>query len=379
MSGTEDIMNTIKNLNEDFVVKILLGFIITIIILALVYKYYMATLLDKECSIMDSLYSTANGYIKSINSADPRCKFTLLDYYIKTAYNCCSGGAYKNDYVSTCNLKDVLKQGCRGLDFEIYSIGNEPIVATSTSDSNFVKETYNYVLFSDAMSIIINNAFATSTAPNPSDPIILHLRIKSTNQAMFQALAEIFKYYDTYFLGPEYSFENKGYNLGNVPLIELVGANGSSGKIVVIVDKADGTSFMDNKDFYEYVNMTSSSMFMRALRYYDVKNTPDLNELQQYNKRNMTIAMPDKGSNPPNPSAVVCREAGCQMVAMRYQLFDVNLQENIMFFDNAGYAFVLKPEKLRYVLVTIPEPPPQNPALSYATRQVASDYYKFDI
>jgi hypothetical protein len=368
-----NMMNYIKSLNEDSVVNILLGFIIIIIILMIAYNFYMSTLLAKECSIMDSLYSTLNGYIHSLNSSDPRNKFTLLDYYIKTAYNCCSGGAYKNDYVSTCNLKDVLKQGCRGLDFEIYSIGNEPAVATSTSDSNFVKETYNYVLFSDAMSTIINNAFANSTAPNPTDPIILHLRIKSTNQAMFQALAEIFKYYDTYFLGPEHSFENKGYNLGNLPLLEL------SGKIVVIVDKSDGSAFMDNKDFYEYVNMTSSSMFMRALHYYDIKNTPDLNELQQYNKRNMTIAMPDKGSNPPNPSAVVCREAGCQMIAMRYQLFDINLQENISFFDTTGSAFVLKPEKLRYIPVTIPEPPPQNPALSYATRQVSSDYYKFDI
>ena len=85
-----DMTNYIKNLNEDSVVNILLGFIIIIIILMIAYTYYMSTLLAKECSIMDSLYSTLDGYIHSLNSSDPRNKFTLLDYYIKTAYNCCS-------------------------------------------------------------------------------------------------------------------------------------------------------------------------------------------------------------------------------------------------------------------------------------------------
>ena len=187
-------------------------------------------------------------------------------------------------------------------------------------------------------------------------------------------MADIFKSYDGFMLGPEYSYENQGKNLGDVKLLDL------NKKIVVIVDKSSNSAFMENNDFYEYVNMTSNSMFMRALTYSkDVKNTPDLNELQEYNKRNMTIALPDNGSNPDNPNGIVCRETGCQMTAMRFQLFDTNLQETLQYFDNSGYAFVLKPEKLRYIPVTIPAPTPQNPALNYATRTVATDYYKFNI
>jgi hypothetical protein len=136
---------------------------------------------------------------------------------------------------------------------------------------------------------------------------------------------------------------------------------------------------MDCKDFYEYVNMTSNSIFMRELRYYNVKNTPDLSELQEYNKQNMTISMPDVGTDPPNPSAIVCRETGCQMIAMMYQKNDTNLQENNAFFDKSGYAFCLKPERLRYVPVVVKTPPPQNPALSFQTRSVKSDYYAFNI
>jgi hypothetical protein len=67
------------------------------------------------------------------------------------------------------------------------------------------------------------------------------------------------------------------------------------------------------------------------------------------------------------------------MVAVRYQLSEGFLKEYNDFFDNTGFAFVLKPEKLRYVPVTIPDPPPPNPALSYAQRNVNGDFYKFNI
>jgi hypothetical protein len=89
--------------------------------------------------------------------------------------------------------------------------------------------------------------------------------------------------------------------------------------------------------------------------------------------------MPDKGSSPENPSSVVMRETGCQLLGMRYQEIDTNIEVNDIFFDENGYAFVLKPEKLRYIPVTIELPPPQNPELSYATRTVQSDFYKFEI
>jgi hypothetical protein len=371
---TNNIIDMVKNLKENFVVYILFSMIILFIIIVLWYYLYMRNLLNRECSAMDNIFSTLDGSIKSLNSSDPKCKYTFKDYYVKTAYNCCSPGTYKNDYVSTCALKDVLKQGVRGLDFEIFSINNQPVVATSTVDSNYIKETYNYVSFSEVMNIITNYAFANSTAPNPNDPIILHVRFKSSNQKMFQNFANLLKNYKNFFLGPAYSFEQNGTNFGNTPLLDLT----KKQTIVLIVDKTNN-SFMDCRDFYEYVNMTSNSIFMRALHYYDVKNTPDLSELQEYNKQSMSISMPDTGINPTNPSSIICRETGCQMISMMYQKNDSNLQENNAFFDKCGYAFCLKPEKLRYVPVVVQAPAPQNPALSFQTRSVKSDYYAFNI
>jgi hypothetical protein len=369
---TKQIMNSMSNLKDTTIVIILVIIIFIIILISLLYFFYMRNLSKKECTKMDSLYGELNGMIKSLNPDDPECGYLFRDYYIKTAYNACSGGSYKNDFVNICVLKDLLKQGVRGLDFEIYSIDDKPVVATSTSDSYHIKETYNYVAFVDVMNTIRDFAFVTGTAPNSKDPIILHLRIKSENQKMYQNFATLLESYDSLLLGKEYSFENYGKNFGEVKLLSLLG------KIVIIVDRINN-AFLECQPFYEFINMTSNSLFMRALHYYDIAYSPDMNELIEFNKRGMTIGMPDKGANPENPSGIVLRETGTQLIAMRYTLFDTNLEESDMIFDLQGYAFVLKPEALRYIIITIPTPPVQNPDVSYATRTLQSDYYKFDI
>ena len=125
--------------------------------------------------------------------------------------------------------------------------------------------------------------------------------------------------------------------------------------------------------------MTSHSIFMKSLNFYDIMYTENSDELIDYNRLNMTIGMPDKGTNPDNPGSLTMRANGCQLLALRYQVIDTNLEENNIFFDEQGHAFVLKPENLRYVPKTIPEPPPQDPKLSYATREVSSDFYNFEI
>ena len=366
-------MNTLKNMKESTSIFIITVITFMIMIIAILYYIYYATLRSRECKFMDSIYGTLNGKIKPIRQGMEEFSYNLNDYYIKTAYNCCSGGNYRNDYVDICCLKDCLKQGIRGLDFEIYSINDQPVVATSTIDDNCVKETFNFVAFVDVMNVIRDYAFgSSSTCPNPTDPLIIHLRIKSSNLNMYKNFAKLLESYSTILLGKEYSYENQGRNLGNNKLVDFLR------KAIIIVDRTNN-SFLEVQEFYEYVNMTSNSTFMRALHYYDIKYSQDIQELIEFNRRAMTIGMPDKGANPPNPSGIVLRETGTQMIAMRLQNVDINIEESDVFFDNNGYAFVLKPENLRYVPITIPTPPAQNPAVSYGTRTVTADYYNFDI
>ena len=370
-SNTTNYLSTIQNMNEDFQTYVIMAFIAIILIIFIGYMIYLNRLENSECDFMNSLYPSVNGNIRSITFSDPDCTGNLYDYYIKTAYNSCSGGSYSNNFVDICNLKALIKQGVRGLDFEIYSVDGNPVVATSTSDSYYVKETFNSVNFGTVMDTIRNYAFSGSTCPNPTDPLLIHLRFKSINQAMYSKLASIFKSNTDIMLGPSFSYEAEGKNLGGVPLLSL------QKKVVLIVDRSN-TEFLENHELLEYINLTSNSIFMREYDFYGVKNNPDINELTEYNKRGMTIVTPDKGSDPANPSGIVCRANGCQMIAIRYQLVDNNLIENTEFFDRASYAFALKPAELRYQPVTVAAPTPQNPAYSYETRSSSTDYYSFN-
>lgn len=366
-----DYLSAIKNMDENFQSYMIMAFIFIILIIFIGYMIYLSRLENSECNYMNSLYSSVDGYIRPITSSDPDCSGNLYDYYIKTAYNACSSGSYKNDFVDICNLKAVIKQGVRCLDFEIYSIDNQPVVSTSTSDSYYVKETFNSVSFGSVMDTIRNYAFSGSTSPNPTDPILIHLRCKSNNQEMYSNLANIFESNTDIMLGPNYSYEASGTNLGNIPLMSL------QNKVILIIDRSN-PAFIENENLLEYVNLASNSVFMRVYNYYNVKNSPDINELTEFNRQGMTIVIPDSGSNPPNPSSIACRASGCQMIAMRYQLVDNNLMENASFFDRAGYAFALKPADLRYEPVVVQAPTSQNPSYSYETRTSSTDYYSFN-
>ena len=347
-----------------------------------------------------SITVTSNKYLQTINvfssspsndpSADPALAYKLYDYYIKTAYNCCSIGDYKNSYVQLSALTNILKLGVRGLDFEIFNIDEQPVVATSTSNSNYVKETYNSVNFSDVMTNIINQAFDSNITTNYLDPIIIHLRFKSTNVNMYNNLASMFETMyskSSKSLGPNnapkpilldktYSFNNTtnniSGNLGSVPLELLMG------QIIIIVDNAYSTTYTDT-NFYEFVNMESNSIFMKALTSYEVTNNPDLTELANYNMTGMTIVLPDKGSNPANPDYLSSKNSGCQMIAMRYQQNDLNLQTDDDDFNTCGYAYCLKPNTLRYIPVTADTPALPAPPVSYAYNTSATAYYSYQI
>jgi hypothetical protein len=360
-----DVADKIKSLDQSFITYVLIFLIIFIVCMVLLNIVYTKRLEINQCSYMEKMYSDVNGKIKSICINSTESSDYLCNYYIKTAYNCCSGGSYKNDYVNVCNLKSVLKQGARCLDFEIYSIDGVPVVSTSTNDNYYVKETYNSMKFADAMKIIQMYGFGDG-APNKADPIILHLRFKSENQEMYKALANIFKSYTTLMLGKQYSYTNYDQNLGLTKLKDL------EGKIVLIVDEGN-KSFAENIELVEYVNATSNSGNIRIYQYFQAKNCPDIDELENFNKGSyMSIVLPDGGVNPPNPSGDYARELGCQFVAMRYQYVDNFLLSDINFFDEAGYAFCRKPENVRFVPIVIPPPIKQDPALSYAPRDVTA-------
>jgi hypothetical protein len=352
-------------------------FIIIIILVALIFisifwwVYGKLTLDNANCQRMNKLYNNFPP-IHTINIGNQQFSNNLRDYYIKTAYNCCSAGTNKNDFVNVCALKKCISQGVRCLDFEIYSVDNVPVVAVSSQNAFDVKETYNSVSFANAMGIISEYAFSGSTCPNPGDPLLIHLRIMSSNKPIYDIMANaLLNTLSRRLMGKKFSYENNGQNLSQIPLRDIMG------KVIIIVDKSN--PLFSETLLNEYVNIASNSVFMRALRFHDVKYTPDMQELIEFNKKNMTIVLPDLSISSKNPSSSLSLNYGCQLVALSFQSYDSSLEYYNEMFDTAGSAFVLKPIELRYIPVTIPVPPPANPAYSYEKREVTADYYNFTI
>ena len=89
--------------------------------------------------------------------------------------------------------------------------------------------------------------------------------------------------------------------------------------------------------------------------------------------------MPDLSVYNNNISPVLNFNYGCQWVGMNFQNFDDNMEYYTLYFDKVGHAFVLKPENLRFVPVTIPDATPQKPENSFTTRDVSTDYYSFSV
>lgn len=362
-----------KMLNDrSIILKAVLAIILIVCIMAGIYMYILSKTIATKCDYITETYKDKQLIISSLQGSDYGMRYNLRDFYIKSSYNSCSIANFKNNFVSLCALENVIKQGVRCFDFEIYSLDDEPIVSTSSIDDYHVKQTYNYVSFVDILKTLNNMGFSSSS-PTQYDPLFIHMRIKSKNKSMHEKMA---KYISAYLdsermLSPSYSNEYHGKNLGKVPIKDLMG------KFVFMIDRSN-TMYTETK-LYEYINISTNSMFMRGLRNYGVEYTQDHNELIDFNKKNMTLTMPDLSSSTNNVKAGIHLNYGCQFICMCYQNIDSNMEYIIKFFNDNNKALVLKPENLRYVPVTIPNPTPQDPKLSYATREVKADYYNFNI
>lgn len=348
----EKIQKMFEDMDENVIVLILSVFTTFIVVVFGIYFMYMYNLKNKECEVMNSFYPQRNTTISNITTSLP-----LNNYCIKAAYNCCSLGSYKNDYVGTCILSHILKQGVRFLDFEIFSIDDFPVVATSINNNFNEKETYNYVQFNEVMSIINSTAFNSQYVNNSGDPLIIHLRFKSNNQKMFNALLQIFQTYDLFVRNSDLELQNPKNpdkkNLGKTSIDKL------KGKISLIVD--DSLKICDQcKVFKEYINMRTNTDQIRLYPYYDIRQATSntLTEMYNYNtpstnnsvKSGMTICIPDRDYNPGNPNLLVTNGVtgklgiDCNIVAMRYQHVDDNLLIYNNVFDYSRKAFLTKTE-----------------------------------
>ena len=352
---------------------VLITFTVIFVILFVLITWIFNTLNleTSNCNKLDSIYPAQNPYktfsffndgntdgtsVKSIETGNPNNFFDsenkslLRNYYIKTAYNCCCGDGYKNNFVNQCALVKCIEQGARCLDFEIYSLNDEPIIAASTANNNSIKETYNFLTFTDVLAILAEKSFDAIF-----DPMILHFRIMSANPKIYDKMADYInaQFGEETLLDSKFGLANPYYDSTNADKLLTGPVKFLKKKFIVAVHTTNNT-ILEQSKLYQLANFRSGSSKFKLYRYDEIvasgpKNPILIPEAQVA----MTIVLPNINNSIVNNDFTLPLSNGCQLIAMKFQNMDNNLASYFKFFkDQGGYSFALKPLPLRQDLAT---------------------------
>ena len=271
--------------------------------------------------------------------------------HILTAYNCCNSGEYQNNYVDTCILKNCLHMGVRCLDFQIFNYNQKPIIASSTMDSLYIKETFNYLELEPVLEIIKN--ILNEDNQRPTSPLFLHFRVMSLSQKIYETLIEsIF----TKLNGSDFKLSTVD-TINNISLTEL------DKKIVVFINPYHTTNkyIFDELDIYisnvrNYLKNTNTNFDINSKIYksgHISNNNADLilykNDSydiykDSHNKSKPTLVLPESNTKNNNNKFLKYIENNITFIPMKFQAVDNFLQVVIYIFITYGNnsGFLLK-------------------------------------
>ena len=168
-SFKENIISKMPNINKSsYLIFLFIGIFLIILLLILKYSfkqiYYvfnqnLVNLIDFE-----KIYKTSPTLVSIVDNPNYNTH-ALRDFFVKTAYNCCAIGEFKNTFVDLCALKQVIRQGVRALDFQIYSVDDKPVIAVSTIPCDYTDDEDEKAW----KKAYIELTSVTSAAANPED------------------------------------------------------------------------------------------------------------------------------------------------------------------------------------------------------------------
>ena len=299
----------------------------------------------------------------------PAC---LLNYNIKTAYNCCAVNTFKNSWVSECALKHCISAGARCLDFEIYSMNNNPVIGFSSRENNLnIKESFNKIDLFRALNIINNYAFTTELSDECKNfPVIIHLRLKTKNVKVYDKIARmLYQSFGDKLLDPKYSYKNDKtrkalHSPDNKWAHKLEGITNNDSQIPLICRNLNNTYANNdpnaNNDFYnkvivivnvtsilpgksdtdtgiefeqickqggregillDYMNLLSPSPFCSHLRDFEVQNASqsERERIKTESRYKLIFTSPTVGNSSKNVDFELHRKSGAQMIGMCFQ------------------------------------------------------------
>lgn len=356
------------NANTSYLTILTLIIIVTILLCVFFWIFYTLDKQYRNCTKMDTYLNKYTEY-KSYNynksdtnfkneSSESSYKHHIRNYYIKTAYNACCGGGYKNNFVNLCGLKTFIQMGAKCLHLQIFNVNGEPVVAASTSKNNTIKETYNHLgLDSVFYTIVYENGQLASTP----DPLFLFLDVKSNIIDTYIKLYDKIMYH--------FDRKNKLCNKTNafnknlsedflkLEMYKFKENNDYKGKIFLIIKPADNNiSYIENTylrtvvDFIpDYKPDPTMEPPLKLYYYSDIVAKGSQNEtLIDESKKSLVIVLPDIDSRAHNYDPTICFDNGCQFIAMKFQFpNDLHLKEYCKVFkDKQNRNLVLKPTSL---------------------------------
>jgi hypothetical protein len=283
---------------------------------------------------------TSNSNLPSLNTLTSiekkYAQLPLKEYCIKASYNSATTGKSINKNM----IKYVLSRGCRFIDFEVFYSNindNYKAVVAESSDPDFkVFDTDNHIDLEDCFTTIITNGFS-NTSPNKTDPLFVHLRIKTKDTNCYAAVA---KAVDS-ILKPKL-FE--GQVTKETKLSETMG------KIILVIDKTIHRDYKEYAkckasdvncyDLANYLNLESGSQDFNLLGLMQIENQPP-NYIQikddniSTNVVSTKVVLPlSKSNNNPNIQKIILTY-GAQIIAYRYNVIDENLIDSEIFFNDS--------------------------------------------
>jgi len=345
----------------------LLLFIVSIVILGVSLAVFAYLKVANVPPSNETLTKKLNVYQDLIKPSPLGCpnNYALTDYYVASSGASILPGNTLYTYLTTETLTKVVKAGARLIELFVYDVDKNPVVGLASKTTKKMI-TYNTLSFEDCCVALANSMFSPDVAIGYKDPFVLSLVLETSDNAVLTRCAEIMKMTLRKFMLPsEYSYQRK--NIAIEPICDF------QGKLIIVSGENIKGNGMD-----ELVNMSWVSSNMRRLTYTQASQTYDMEELVEFNKRNITLVVPDLDTTTfSNKNPEICYSFGCQWVAMNYGSLD-NAMEIYTgkFLDN---SFALKPDVLRYKPLTYSDPKPQDPAVSFQPKRMTSPMYDYTI
>jgi hypothetical protein len=296
----------------------------------------------------------------------------LYNYIILGSYNSCCDDNHK---VTLANLKTIIKLGARVLDFAIYTNtkNNQPVVAESQDEKNYLPSEKPYINFDDVLKTIKNTALVNdiTKCTNHEDPLFINLRIMSDKKEVLPNLAKSLKehFQNSLLSLSDVRWRESGKHTMNEQLVQQPITN-LINKVIIIVHQRN-QNYKDT-ELGKLANFSADSY--RQLKVYkniDIVQATDINEKKNEAKQSEILVSPDYSTYNKNVNSKMCYNAGFQLVLVNLSdPTEKNARDAINYFKKYQKAIVLKPVGLRYVPECMKKTIPANPDNTFGPKKL---------